>query len=80
MPMMCMKDQKKGIVDLTTHVEVYLSKPSSDSHKGIGTSEDLHFVCYAGVSVMGLGALNKAEFINRGGGDILLAFEPRRTR
>lgn len=33
-----------------------------------------------GVSVLGLGALNKAEFINRGGEDILHAFKPRKTR
>lgn len=29
---------------------------------------------------MGLGALNKAEFINRGGEDILEAFQPAKTR
>lgn len=34
----------------------------------------------AGVSVLGLGALNKAEFINRGGEDVLEAFTPRKTR
>lgn len=34
----------------------------------------------SGVSVLGLGALNKAEFINRGGEDTLNAFEPRKTR
>ncbi|CAN0118905.1 unnamed protein product, partial [Ectocarpus sp. 4 AP-2014] len=34
----------------------------------------------AGVSVLGLGALNKAEFINRGGEDVLDAFMPRTTR
>lgn len=35
---------------------------------------------FAGVSVLGLGALNKAEFINRGGEDVLDAFMPRTTR
>eukprot|EP00752_Nemacystus_decipiens_P001331 g1321.t1 len=34
----------------------------------------------AGVSVLGLGALNKAEFVNRGGEDVLEAYTPRKTR
>lgn len=29
---------------------------------------------------MGLGALNKAEFINHGGEDILSVFQPTKTR
>lgn len=33
-----------------------------------------------GVSVLGLGALNKAEFINHGGQDILDSFMPKKTR
>lgn len=39
-----------------------------------------HHACFSGVSVLGLGALNKAEFINRGGEDVLRAVTPRKTR